>query len=79
MKWIKENIDRFGGDPKRVTLFGESAGARSVALHLLSPMTGGLFRRGIIQSGAPLHSLFCHCSKVKDTEVLESVSGMTEV
>ncbi|XP_078692896.1 uncharacterized protein LOC144922739 [Branchiostoma floridae x Branchiostoma belcheri] len=51
MKWIKENIRNFGGDPDRVTIFGESAGAISVSYHLLSPLSKGLFQRAISQSG----------------------------
>ena len=53
MKWIKENIEQFGGDPNSVTIFGESAGSMSVGAHLLSPLAAGLFKRAIMQSGAP--------------------------
>lgn len=52
LKWIRKNIAQFGGDPEQVTVFGESAGAASVSLHLLSPMSKGLFQRAIIQSGS---------------------------
>lgn len=51
MRWIKENIDKFGGDNKNITLFGESAGAASVTYHMLSPMSKGLFHKAIAQSG----------------------------
>ncbi|XP_077996783.1 acetylcholinesterase-like [Glandiceps talaboti] len=49
--WIKENIAAFGGDPDRITLSGQSAGAASIGLHLFSPMNRGLFQRAIMQSG----------------------------
>ncbi|MBW1780099.1 MAG: carboxylesterase family protein [Deltaproteobacteria bacterium] len=50
-EWVHDNIQNFGGDPDKVTIFGESAGAMSVGLHLLSiPSSSGLFRGGIMQS-----------------------------
>ncbi|MBA3028049.1 MAG: carboxylesterase family protein [Desulfobacteraceae bacterium] len=52
LKWIQKNISQFGGDPDRVTLFGESAGSRSITLLVASPLAKGLFHRGICQSGA---------------------------
>ncbi|KAK8750435.1 hypothetical protein OTU49_014826 [Cherax quadricarinatus] len=51
MKWIRDNIAFFGGNPDRITLFGESAGAGSIAVHLLSPVSSHLFDRAILQSG----------------------------
>ncbi|PSN57791.1 Esterase FE4 [Blattella germanica] len=56
MHWVKKNIMKFGGDPSRVTIFGQSAGAASVHLHMMSPMTYGLFHRAIAQSGTGLAS-----------------------
>ena len=54
LKWVKENIEYFGGDPNKVTIFGESAGATSVTLHLLSPLSKGLFQQAIAESGVDL-------------------------
>lgn len=51
LKWIQNNIDRFGGDPNSVTLMGYSAGGMSNTLHLVSPMSKGLYHRAIIMSG----------------------------
>ncbi|XP_049330626.1 uncharacterized protein ces2b isoform X7 [Astyanax mexicanus] len=51
LRWVQENIQSFGGDPAKVTIFGESAGGVSVSLQILSPMSAGLFRYAIAQSG----------------------------
>ncbi|XP_055537568.1 juvenile hormone esterase-like [Wyeomyia smithii] len=51
LKWVRENIKAFGGDPENVTLFGESAGSWSAYLHYLSPNSRKYFHRVICQSG----------------------------
>ncbi len=54
LQWVQRNIAAFGGDPKQITIFGESAGGGSVLAHLVSPMSRGLFQRAILQSpGTP--------------------------
>ena len=54
LQWVHRNIAAFGGDPDRVTIFGESAGGGAVLAHLVSPMSRGLFQRAILQSaGTP--------------------------
>jgi para-nitrobenzyl esterase len=57
LEWVQENIAAFGGDPDNVTIFGESAGAMSVATLLAMPRAEGLFRRAIAQSGAAHHTI----------------------
>lgn len=51
LRWVQANIARFGGDPRNVTIFGESAGAQDVGLQLLSPSARGLFHKAIEESG----------------------------
>ncbi|KAL0860271.1 hypothetical protein ABMA27_009691 [Loxostege sticticalis] len=53
LKWVQSNIRAFGGDPGLVTIAGCSAGSTSVMLHMISPMSKGLFHRGISVSGSP--------------------------
>ncbi|WP_335937496.1 carboxylesterase/lipase family protein [Streptomyces sp. PTD5-9] len=53
LTWVRENIAAFGGDPDLVTLCGESAGAIGIAALLAAPRAKGLFRRAVLQSGAP--------------------------
>lgn len=51
MQWVKKNIESFGGDSNRVTIFGESAGSMSVVYQLLSRTSPGLFQAAIPMSG----------------------------
>ena len=52
LKWVRKNIAGFGGDPDRVTIFGESAGGQSVYAQLASPLASGMFRGAIAESGS---------------------------
>ena len=51
LQWVKRNIEAFGGDPRQVTVFGESAGGMSTLALLATPSTKGLYARAIVQSG----------------------------
>ena len=75
LRWVNKNIDLFGGDPKNVTIFGESAGGHNVLSLLVSPQAEGLFHKAISQSGyttsisteqafatGPTHPTFSHTS-----------------
>ncbi|XP_026332888.1 esterase FE4-like [Hyposmocoma kahamanoa] len=52
LRWINRNINEFGGDPKKVTIYGMSAGAASTEYHVLSHMSKGLFQQAIVESGS---------------------------
>ncbi|XP_043937868.1 fatty acyl-CoA hydrolase precursor, medium chain-like [Protopterus annectens] len=54
LRWVQENIRSFGGDPDSVTIFGESAGAFSVSMQILSPLSKGLFHKAISESGTAI-------------------------
>lgn len=58
LKWIQKNIGTFGGDPKNVTIAGQSAGSFSVNALIASPLTKGLFHKAIAQSGGLLNNRF---------------------
>ncbi|KAH9368407.1 hypothetical protein HPB48_012663 [Haemaphysalis longicornis] len=76
LKWVKENIGDFGGDPDDVTLAGESAGGIAIGLHAASPHSRGLFKRAFMQSGTPLSSIFwIHHSTISATRNIAGALG----
>lgn len=54
LRWVRDHIRSFGGDPNSVTLMGYSSGGRSITLHMVSPMSKGLFHRAIVMSGSSI-------------------------
>jgi para-nitrobenzyl esterase len=75
MLWVQKNIAAFGGDPDNVTIGGQSAGAGCVLNHIVSPVTEGLFKRAIMQSGGGLRSrVFVPLKNKQSAEELEKNS-----
>lgn len=74
LKWVKENIIFFGGNPEQVTIAGESAGSMSVNFHLLSPGSRNLFSRAIMQSG----SVYSSKAVLSEEEKFRSASRLAE-
>ncbi|KAM7291875.1 hypothetical protein ISCGN_028446 [Ixodes scapularis] len=75
LRWVRDNIACFAGDPGSVTLFGESAGSQSVLFHLLSPVSRPLFQRAIMQSG----SLCTRSTKYSDHRRLEKAHYLARI
>jgi carboxylesterase type B len=57
LEWVKDNIKYFGGDPQKITIFGESAGSWSTSLHIVSPITRNLFNNAIMMSGSAINNV----------------------
>ncbi|XP_055345981.1 acetylcholinesterase-like isoform X2 [Paramacrobiotus metropolitanus] len=75
LRWLKENVKAFGGNPNNVTIFGESAGASSVSLHLLAPPSRDLFNQAIMESG----SATCPWATVTPEEALRRSLKLTKI
>ncbi|CAG2117445.1 unnamed protein product, partial [Medioppia subpectinata] len=76
LKWVRENIHLFGGDKDKITIFGESAGSWSVSAHILSPLSKGMFKRAIMQSGAQFYNM--DKEVVNKTEALSQAKAMAK-
>ncbi|XP_058531042.1 cocaine esterase-like isoform X4 [Ochotona princeps] len=79
LRWVQQNIAHFGGNPDRVTIFGESAGGISVSSHVLSPMSQGLFHGAIMQSGVAVMPGFITNSSEMVSVVVANLSGCGQV
>ncbi|CAL8123706.1 unnamed protein product [Orchesella dallaii] len=75
LKWVQNNIAYFGGDPSRVTIYGESAGAAAVQYHLLSPMSQGLFSAAISGSGTAFKVLSLQLEPLQTAQKLAEEVG----
>lgn len=76
LRWVKENISAFGGDPEQITIFGESAGAGSVGVLLSLPEAKGLFQRAILQSGSGAILLRSPQTALNTTERILAQAGI---
>ena len=77
LEWVRDNIDRFGGDPNLVTIFGQSGGGRKVATLMAMPSAKGLFHRAIVESGAVL-KLTEKGNAIQTTEMLMTQLGLAK-
>src|SRR5262249_38726909 len=75
LEWIRDNISAFGGDPDKVTIFGESAGGMSVVTLLAMPRAAGLFARAIAQSGAAQAAAVPADASLVTTELGRALTG----
>ncbi|XP_061596022.1 neuroligin-2b isoform X2 [Cololabis saira] len=75
LRWLHENIEHFGGDPERITIFGSGAGAACVNLLILSHHSEGLFQRAIAQSGSAISSWSVNYRPLMYTKILAKKVG----
>jgi para-nitrobenzyl esterase len=75
LEWVRDNIERFGGDPKNVTIMGQSGGAGKVSTLMAMPAAKGLFHRAIVQSGANLAGI-TRADATKNAQALMTKLGV---
>ena len=68
IRWVRDNIASFGGDPDNITIMGQSAGAMSVQQHVLSPLTDGLFHKAVMSSGGGVSKMLASAPAEKSYE-----------
>lgn len=93
LKWVQNNIASFGGDPNKVTIFGDDAGAASVSIHMMSPESNGLFANAIVMGGNVLCDSFnqknpqeaavelasrLECTSEKGEDIIRCLSTQTQ-
>lgn len=79
LEWVQQNIAAFGGDPRNVTIFGESAGGTDVFSLLVSPEAEGLFQRAVSQSGGPYTSSLARAQNPSDAPEPGAANSSSEV
>lgn len=75
LRWVRENVAGFGGDPANVTIYGQSGGGRKVSIAMAAPCAQGLFQRGIVQSGSHLRLL----TRDQSSELTDRLLALLEI
>lgn len=73
VKWVKDNISAFGGNPNNITVMGQSAGAMSIQLHCVSPLSKGLFQQAVMCSGSGVSKLMSYAPASKHYDFWHAV------
>ncbi len=79
LQWVRGNIAAFGGDPRNITLFGNSAGGESVLFHMTSPASRGLFHKAVVQSGLGGRALQSSSASIDAGRAVEPIAELRNV